>query len=272
MAPPDTEQRKRMSDGPKVPIRGAVYGVLAVLCLVAMYVANRKLHDEHQFVIAIGVLGVLAGLFLGKASTARTEFLVAEMSNAALIKEKLIENKSLQELREQYRKDLKEIGEIVKVESNRLFLLQLREARIKESQQKLREIDSIERELQTLKVESTSPQITEIREKFGDILVRVGTGMEDVDLIREFFFSIPFVGQYGYIGYLIARRIVPSLDSRFVAQIRGVIRRLNWTGAEFNVALRVVAWCCAGLIAVLGFIVVKGLDVAWPFLVEAFKR
>jgi hypothetical protein len=198
----------------KVSVYAAAHSVTAVICLALMYVAYRTIHNEHLFAVSIGILGAAAGFFLAKGSSVRSEAQIRQILGAALIREKELEAKSLDELRDTYRKELQGIKEIIEREGNLLLLQRLRELNLKDLREKLREVESIDDELQKLQSLPRSDEVMEIRRRMGGVLDGVRNPEQDDRLVRQFLYSIPILGNVFYLAYIFWKTFDPTLEDK----------------------------------------------------------
>jgi vacuolar-type H+-ATPase subunit H len=202
-------------------MKAGIYTLLSLAALVGMYIAFLYLGDSpNQFSLTIGILGASAGFFASKASSVKNDNQLERILSAALIKEKEVEAKTVEEAKELYEKELSNLKEIIEKEGNLLLLRRMREVYLSDIKEKIREIDSIDNSLLLIGETKSAPEVEKIRKRLEGLLTGVRNPEEDDRLIRQFCYSLPMLGNMIYFVYSLWKKVDPTLQDK-------VHRKLN---------------------------------------------
>jgi len=205
-----------MKSETKTTLIAALYSCLSISCLLLMYISYKYYGttDQNLFSLSVGVFGAGFGFFLSRSFSVRSENQLQRILGAALIKEKELESKTVEEARDLYQKELEHLQEIIEQEGNKLLLKRLKEVRMTEIQEKLREIYALDDQLKRVGEQTSTPEIEEVRNRLEGLLIGVRNPEEDDRLIKQFCYSIPLFGNLIYVLYLTGKRINPTLQQR----------------------------------------------------------
>jgi hypothetical protein len=161
-------------------MKAGIYTLLSLISLAGMYLAYLYFENSpNQFSLSIGILGAFAGFFASKASSVKNENQLNRILDAALIKEKEVEAKTVEEAKLLYEQELANLKQIIENEGNRLLLRRMREVYVKDIREKIREVDSIDNTLTSIGTTKSAPEIEEIRKRLEGLLSSVRNPEED---------------------------------------------------------------------------------------------
>lgn len=233
----------------------ALYWIGVFLCLGGMYFGYVRIGNDpssaNLFSLTIGVLGALAGYLASQASNVKSQEQLNRILSASLIREKEAEAKTVEEAKALYESELQNLKTIIEREGNQLLLKRLRSVYVDELKEKIREVESIELELQTIEHEATSPEVEGIRSRLEGVLRNVRNPEEDDRLIREFCYSVPLIGNTLYFIYSVWKKVDPTVQDRVHHRLNSLARVTGDSRPIARVvAILAIAFFAIGVLAV----------------------
>jgi len=242
----------------RVAIKAAGYNLAAIVCLVLMYVTYRKLDgDPKLFSVIIGVLGAIFGFLLSRGFSVKGESQLQQILGAALIREKEVEVRSVEEVKQRYETELEHLKEIIQQEGNRLLLRRLREVKLSDLRSTLREVEALDIELANITDSSSTEEVKQIKDKLAGMLDTLRNPEEDDRLIRQFCYSLPIFGNILYLLYMIGKKMDPTLQGKVHTKLQFLASEAaNRRRSILKTALYIISIL---LILFLGFVIIINL-------------
>jgi hypothetical protein len=207
--------------------------------------------SANLFSLTIGVLGALTGYLASQASNVKSQAQLDRILGASLIREKEAEAKTVEEAKALYESELQNLKTIIEREGNQLLLKRLRSVYVDDLKEKLREVESIESELQIIEHQATTPEVDGIRLRLEGLLKNVRNPEEDDRLIREFCYSVPLIGNTLYFIYSVWKKVDPSVQDRVHHRLNSLARGAGDSRPIARVgAILVIAFFAIGVLAV----------------------